>query len=44
MEMIEKIIHAEQMLFYQNTIVIARHADKQTSLSTLGKWLHCGVL
>lgn len=42
MEMIEKIIHAEQMLFYQETNRYCSTCGQATSLSTLGKWLHCG--
>ena len=41
MEMIEKIIHAEQMLFYQNTHRYCGSCGQATSLSNSGKWLHC---
>ncbi len=41
MEMIEKIIHAEQMLFYQNTHCYCGSCGQATSLSPSGKWLHC---
>jgi NAD+ diphosphatase len=41
MEMIEKIIHAEQMLFYQNTHRYCGSCGQATSLSPSGKWLHC---
>ncbi|MBX9599215.1 MAG: NAD(+) diphosphatase [Burkholderiales bacterium] len=41
MEMIEKIIHAEQMLFYQSTHRYCGSCGQATSLSTAGKWLHC---
>ena len=40
-EMVEKIIHAEQMLFYQNTHRYCGSCGQPTSLSASGKWLHC---